>query len=352
MARAFWYILAAWTCAALMGCEDDRRSFPPLSLTKYDQPVMSLAIDPTGTTLATAGKEDRGAGAPSLLFWDLKSGQSKSGYENGKDADDVYYSKDGKRLLCVSFWIGTLAVWDAETGKRIFQLDGKGTQWLLNAALAPDGKTAATYGHGDSIRLWDVDTGKERCALEGHTATVRSLAFSPDGKLLASASGDQTVRVWDVAAQKLLATFPDHEKPVKAVAFSPDGGLLASGGEDGNVILWDVSTLKQRSMIVANYEGVIEIAFQPDGKQLAVVGGRAEAVADKGEEGAITFFDTATGKALQVLTRIGQNPIDQRPFCCVSFSPDGKLLAAGSLSTTQPITVWEQDDHGIWKKKW
>jgi WD40 repeat protein len=335
-----------------MGCEEYHRSFPPLSLTKYDKPVNSLAIDPTGTTLATAGQEDRGAGAPSLLFWDLKSGQSKTGYENGKEATALYYSKDGKRLLSVVFWLQTLAVWDAETGKRIFQLDGKGTQWVGHTAFAPDGTMVATSDVKDTIRLWNVDAGQERCALAGHTATVRSLAFSPDGKLLASASGDQTVRVWDVAAQKLLATFPDHEKPVNAIAFSPDGALLASGGEDGNVILWDVSTLKQRSMIVANYETVITIAFQPDGKQLAVVGGRAEAVADKGEEGAITFFDTATGKALQVLTRIGQNPIDQRPFCCVSFSPDGKLLATGSLSATQPITVWEQDDHGIWKKKW
>ncbi len=131
------------------------------------------------------------------------------------------------------------------------------------------------------------------------------------------------------------------------MAFSLDGVLLASGGEDADIILWDVSTLKQRSMIVANYETILQIAFRPDGKQLAVAGWRSDAVADKGEEGAVTFFDVATGKAVQVLKRT-----QQYPFCCVSFSPDGKLLAADSVSTTQPITVWERDEQGAWKRKW
>jgi WD40 repeat protein len=349
MARVSWCVLAAWTCAALTGCEEDPISPPSLPLTKYDRPVSALAIDPTGATLATAGREKAGSGLPSLMFWDLKSGQSKGGYKSGKAVKDVYYSKDGKRLLSDRWEDGTLTLWIGDTGKPVFTLDGQGTAWVGQAALAPDGRTVATSGtlHQGWIRLWDVDAGKERGVLEGHTSGINCLAFTADGKLLASGSDDKTVCVWDVAAQKLLATLQGHKKMVKTVAFSSDGALLASGGEDGNVILWDTSTLKQRSMIAANYEGILQIAFRPDGKQLAVAGGRTEAVADKGEEGAITFCDTATGKAIQVLTRT-----QQYPFCCISFSPDGKLLAAGSVSATQPITVWEQDEHGVWQKKW
>ena len=36
-----------------------------------------------------------------------------------------------------------------------------------------------------------------RRTLEGHTASVYSVAFSPDGTRIASGSRDVTVRVWD-----------------------------------------------------------------------------------------------------------------------------------------------------------
>ena len=351
MARASCCILAAWTCAVLTGCVGETE-FPALSLTKYDKEVIALAIDPTGTTLATASEQKPVTGVPGLLFWDLRTGQSKGGYEVGIAAKAICYSKNGKRVLTTRWDDSTLTVWDADTAKPIFHLDGKGPQFLCDAAFAPDGKTVATSDGKQTIRLWDVDTGKERLALEGHAAkesqvVTMDLAFSPDGKLLASTSEREPVRLWDVAAQKCVASFNDYKGYVQAIAFSPDGGVLAAGGEDGNVILWDVSTLKRRSTIAANYESMNQIAFQPDGKHLAVVGARAEAVADKGEEGAITFFDTATGKAGQVLIGTQKNA-----FCCISFSPDGKLLAAGSASTEQPITVWEQDEHGAWKRKW
>ena len=64
----------------------------------------------------------------------------------------------------------------------------------------------ASGSWGDTIRLWDVDTGTLKNTLTGHQAPVHSVSFSPDGQMLAS-EGRDTIYVWDTSI-----FVPDPEK--------------------------------------------------------------------------------------------------------------------------------------------
>jgi WD40 repeat protein len=74
---------------------------------------------------------------------------------------------------------------------------------------------------------------KLRDTLKGHMGMVYSVAYSPDGKTLASGSyDDETVKLWDVQTGKERATLPVKSKekftgPVSSLSFSPDGKTLA-----------------------------------------------------------------------------------------------------------------------------
>jgi len=78
----------------------------------------------------------------------------------------------------------------------------------------------------DSIKLWDLASGKNTATLKGHDNDVYSVAFSPDGKTLASGSIDETIKLWDVVSHENTATLDGDIGVVLSVAFN---GSVACG---------------------------------------------------------------------------------------------------------------------------
>ena len=84
-----------------------------------------------------------------------------------------------------------------------------------------------------------MPTVVEKKSLTGHKGWVRSLTVSPDGKVLVSASDDQTIKFWDLSTGRNFRTLKGHTGGVRCVAFSPDGKRLASASWDRTVKLWE-----------------------------------------------------------------------------------------------------------------
>jgi WD40 repeat protein len=110
-------------------------------------------------------------------------------------------SDDGRTL--VSMQMESIQVWDVETGtlRRKFPGPRRGGKF----ALAPDSRTLATaeylshddYG-ADTIRLFDIETGKPLLSLEPADGRAAVMAFSPDSGRLFTGFGRGTGVVWEV----------------------------------------------------------------------------------------------------------------------------------------------------------
>ena len=56
--------------------------------------------------------------------------------------------------------------------------------------MTPDGKHFVSGSNDNTIKVWNLDTGKEERTLEGHSNLVNAVAVTPDGKHVVSGSSD------------------------------------------------------------------------------------------------------------------------------------------------------------------
>ena len=74
-----------------------------------------------------------------------------------------------------SSWDGTVRLWDFVTYKPLAALTGYQTQQRA-VAWSPDGSKLATAGTDRAVHMWEAATGNELLSMQGHTATINTLA--------------------------------------------------------------------------------------------------------------------------------------------------------------------------------
>jgi WD40 repeat protein len=229
---------------------------------------------------------------------------------------------DGKTAASASL-DGTVKLWNVEQGKESATLGAFPGPAQINVGFVGGGKELVAAGADGVVRFWELDgKGPPRrgAVLTGHKGPVLSAAFTADGATLAFGGADGTVKVWDRTAAKERAALKDHTGKVLALAFAPDGKTLATAGEDHKVFLYDAAG--KRLHTLKGHTGAVNALAFANGTTL--VSGGAEASEFK-ESGAVIFWDAAAGKP--------QSEQSSRrfptPILSLALSDGGKQLAAG-----------------------
>jgi WD40 repeat protein len=240
----------------------------------------------------------------------------------------VAFSPDGKTLATDSD-DDSIRFWDVASGKQRFAIKADGSKTALTRlAYFPDGKTLASGGSawGGAVKLWDVATGAEKQVVAKNPGGISVVVVSPNGELLAWSGGGK-VELYDVKAGR-AARAVKGSGAVDSAAFSPDGKLLATAHGGAVVRLWDLATGDMVREVAAGQTtatGSQAVAFSTDSQTMATASGK------------LRLWKVATGKEIAAL-----GPADELVFC-VAFSSDGRYVAAGT--SHHALRVWDMKTH-------
>jgi len=335
--------IAAATTDGMIHVLQSENGQPLAKLIGHSGRIHGLDISADGKWLVSAANDH------TALVWQLdKPGQrplTLSGHYGPVFA--ASFAPDGKQIATAGE-DGRVIVWSfaAEAGgqpqqQKVF-VGHQGTVFAV--AFSPDSKQVASAGYDKRVHVWRPDdisdvrlselvtTGQPLSpqssrVLEGHRGPVRTVQFAPNGEYVVSGGDDNTLRVWEVATGRPYAELRGHSRPVQTCAIAADGSQVFSGGQDGEIKLWDLVDYRpapQGIALAGHADAVLAAAFSPDGSRVITAGG----------DHAARVFASDTGVRQATLAE-GHDFLTSR----AAYFADGKrLLTAGGDRTAR---IWD-----------
>ena len=268
--------------------------------------VWGAALLPDGKSVLLGGGDKK------LTLWNTEIGQTQKTF-TGHDGT-VFRAAlfaGGKKFISGSSNTKVL-LWDLAAATYT-ELKGV-SKSAYGVAMSPDEKTAAACGEKGAW-MWNAQSGELLRQLSGLTDDTYTIAFSPDGKTLATCSGDKTLRLWNVEDGKQLWSIAPGQAHV--LAFSPTGDRIVisvNETKQNSVRVFAAADGKELLKIEDAYEGAWPCCFSADGNEILAC------------TNTLYRWDAKTGKPLD-----GPSP---NTHCGridgVALGADGKLYSLGS----------------------
>jgi len=167
-------------------------------------------------------------------------------------------------------------VWYSINGERLGTYEGhSGAVWCLDPKW--DNSTLITGAADNSVRMWDVELGKQISIIDTKSA-VRTCNFSYSGNMVCYTTDKQMgypcdinivdSRTFNAEEPIMKVSIPQGGPKVTSMVWSGLDDYILTGHENGDVVQWDIKTQKKLSLKSVHQKDVKDMQTSADGTML------------------------------------------------------------------------------------
>ncbi|KAF2197374.1 F-box/WD repeat-containing protein pof1 [Delitschia confertaspora ATCC 74209] len=186
--------------------------------------------DHAGTTSKRCAPE--GSSSPEILAKRPRTGPEQNEQEGDFDQPK---KRPWKEVYKDRFKVGTNWKY-GRYSTRIFKGHSNGIM-----CLQFDERILMTGSYDATVKVWDLETGKEIRTITGHTQGIRCLQY--DESRLITGSLDATVKIWNWRTGECVKTLGGHSRGIIGLHWNDK--TLATGSMDNTIMIHDFNTYKR-----------------------------------------------------------------------------------------------------------
>ena len=179
-----------------------------------------------------------------VRIWELRSREMISHLkEHTHRVSKVQLLQDDLHLLSASR-DKALLCWDLKSEKRV-SAHVQRMGGINNFDVVPNSRVVLTTGQDRKITYWDLREPNPVRSIDTNNNPKRAdecmgLAIAHDGKTFATGGSEQILRLWDLGSGKVISEGLGHSGTISSIAYSYDDKQIISGGRDGSIFLWNL----------------------------------------------------------------------------------------------------------------